>query len=101
MTRLFLCIIAAEAMTQLTCKAEIFDRLREWVKGLSSFTNNLLSCSYCVSVWVAAFATILYATYEYSYLFIILLVIHRGSNFIHDLFRITFNFKINQYLNRK
>lgn len=97
---LFLCIIAAEAMTQLACKAEIFDNIREWAKSLSSFTDRLLSCPYCVSVWIAAFATILYITYEYSYPFIILLTIHRGSNFVHDLFRIVFNFKVDQYIQR-
>jgi hypothetical protein len=99
--KLVMCIIAAEAMTQLTCKAEIFNRLREWLKSLSSFTNELLSCPYCVSVWVAGFTVILYASYEWSWWFILLLVIHRISNVLHDLFSIILNFKIDQILRRR
>lgn len=99
--KLILCIIAAEAMTQLTCKAEIFDRLRNWLKSLSSFTNELLSCPYCVSVWVAAFTVILYCFYDLTWIFVLLLVIHRVSNVLHDVFSIILNFKINQILQRK
>jgi hypothetical protein len=95
-----MCIIAAEAMTQLTCKAEIFNAPRSWLKNLSSFTNELLSCPYCVSVWVAGFTAILYTGYEWSWWFILLLVIHRISNVLHDLFMIILNFKIDQILKR-
>lgn len=99
--KLIMCIIAAEAMTQLACKAEIFDRLREWLKGLSRFTNELLSCPYCVSVWVAGFTVVLYVSYEWSWWFILLLVIHRASNVVHDVFSIVLNFKIDQILRRR
>jgi hypothetical protein len=98
--KLILCIIAAEAMTQLACKGEIFDPLREWLKSLSDFTNRLLSCPYCVSVWVAGFTVLLAITWEWSFWFIYLLVIHRMSNFLHDLIRIVLNFKIDQILRR-
>jgi len=87
-------------LTQLACKAEIFDRPREWLKSLSNFTNLLLSCPYCVSVWAAAFVTLLFFTWEYSQWFVIGLVIHRVSNFVHDLFRVVQNFKVDQILNR-
>lgn len=97
---LILCIIAAEAMTQLTCKAEIFDRLRDWLKSLSGFTNDLLSCPYCVSVWVAGFTVILYIGYEWAWWFVLLLAIHRVSNVLHDIFRIIFNIKLDQILKR-
>lgn len=99
--KLILCIIAAEAMTQLAAKAEIFDKLREWVKSWCKFTNELLSCPYCISVWVAGFTTILFIYYESAYYFIILLVIHRLSNFIHDFFRVIQNYKIDLVLRRK
>jgi hypothetical protein len=98
--KLMLCIIAAEAMTQLICKAEIFNRPRSWFKNLCKFTKKLLECSYCVSVWIAGFTTILYVYYEATYMFIILLVIHRISNLLHDIFRIVFNVKLDQYLRR-
>lgn len=99
--KLILCIIAAEAMTQLACKAEIFDYLRSKIQGMSSFTSRLLECPYCVSVWVAGYTSLLYFSYEYVDWFIIIMVIHRASNFIHDLFRIVQNYKIDQVLGRK
>lgn len=98
--KLILCVIAAEAMTQLACKAEIFDRLRNWIKSLSSFTDSLLSCAYCVSVWVALFTVCLFILWDYSLYFIYLLVIHRLSNFLHDGFRIVQHKKINMVLQR-
>jgi hypothetical protein len=98
--KLILCIVAAEALTQLACKAEIFDGLRNWLRSLSSFTNRLLECPYCVSVWVATFTTFLYYYWESAYLFVIMLVIHRISNLLHDLFRVVTNFKIGQILCR-
>jgi hypothetical protein len=98
--KLIMCIIAAEAMTQLACKAEIFDRLREWLKNLSRFTNELFSCPYCVSVWVAGFTVILYIFYEVAWAFVLLLVIHRISNVLHDVFSIMLNLKIDQILRR-
>jgi uncharacterized protein YbcV (DUF1398 family) len=99
--KLILCIIAAEAMTQIVCKAEIFDTIREKIKGLSVFAERLLSCPYCVSVWVATFTVVLFVHYENTVLFVVLLVIHRLSNFIHDLFRVVQNYKIDQVLGRK
>lgn len=98
--KLILCIIAAEALTQLAYKAEIFNKIREWLKSLSSFTFSLLTCSYCGSVWMAAGVTIMYFTWEYSQFFVIGLVIHRISNFIHDCFRVVQNLKIDQILKR-
>jgi len=99
--KLILCIIAAEAMTQLACKAEIFDSLRKRIKGWSKFTNDLLSCPYCVSVWVAALTTCFYFAWEWLYLYVVFLVIHRGSNVAHDLYRLVQNLKIDQILRRK
>lgn len=96
-----MCIIAAEALTQLVCKAEIFDNIREWLKELSDFTNRLLSCPYCVSVWMATFTVGLYNFWDFTEWFILLLVIHRISNLLHDIFRVVQNFKIDQILNRK
>ena len=99
--KILMCIIAAEAMTQLVCKGEIFDPLRERLKSFSSFTDRLLSCPYCVSVWVAGFAVVLYVYYEWSWWFIYLLMIHRLSNVAHDIYKVVLNYKIDQVLNRK
>lgn len=101
MFELLLCIITVEALTQLVCKAEIFDMPRNWIKGLSVFTNKLLSCPYCVSVWMAIFTVCLYYFYPYTKWFMLILVIHRASNLFHDSYKIVQNFKIDQILNRK
>lgn len=98
--KLIMCIIAAEAMTQLACKAELFNPFREWLKSLSKFTNDLLSCPYCVSVWIAGVTVILYVFNEWTWWFVLLLVIHRMSNVLHDAFRILLNIKIDQILRR-
>jgi uncharacterized membrane protein len=99
--RLVLCIVAVEAITQLICKAEIFNRLRNYIQSLSKFTNELLECPYCVSVWVAVFITVLYYFWEYSCYFVIMLVVHRISNWLHDSSRIITNYKIDQIMRRK
>jgi len=99
--KIILCIIAAEAMTQLACKAEIFDTLRFYLMSTNKFLRRLLQCPYCVSVWIAAFTTLLYYYWDYSFLFVLMLVIHRGSNFLHDVFRIVVNIKIDQVLRRE
>jgi hypothetical protein len=99
--RLILCIIAAEAMTQLACKAQIFDTLRNKIKETSQFYVTLLECPYCVSVWIATFTTALYYNWSYTKWFIILLVIHRTSNLLHDLTRVVLNFKVDQILRRR
>lgn len=99
--KMIFCLIAAEALTQLICKAEIFDKPREFIKSMSTFTNRLLSCPYCISVWVATFVIVLYYYWNYSFYFVIMLTIHRGSNLFHNIFRIVENYKIDQILKRK
>jgi ABC-type sulfate transport system permease subunit len=98
--RLILCIIAAEAMTQLACKAQIFDTLRNKIKETSKFYTTLLECPYCVSVWVATFTVILLYGWAYTKWFIIMLVIHRMSNLLHDITRYVLNAKVDQILKR-
>lgn len=98
--KILLCIIATEAITQLICKAEIFDTIREKIKNLSKFTNDLLSCPYCVSVWSGMFLVFLYWQWEYTELFVLLLVLHRCSNVLHDIYKVIVNFKIDQILKR-
>ena len=93
-------IIAVEALTQLICKAELFDRPREQIKSLGGFFKALLSCPYCVSVWSALLIIGLMIYYEYTFWFILLLVLHRVSNFLHDIYSILLQLKINLILKR-
>ncbi len=95
-----LAIIAVEALTQLICKAEIFDTPREWLSRCSFF-ERLLSCGYCVSVWSALFVIVLLMFWNYTQWFILLLVLHRISNVLHDVYGVLLQAKINLILRRK
>jgi hypothetical protein len=44
---------------------------------------------------------LLYFNWDYSYFFIIFLVMHRASNLMHDTFSLLRNLNINQVLKRK
>jgi len=92
-------IIAVEALTQLICKAEIFDTPRGWLSKCSFF-ERLLSCGYCVSVWSALFVIGLLTFWDYTQWFIMLLVLHRISNFLHDAYGALLQTKINLALRR-
>jgi len=94
-------IIAVEALTQLICKAELFDTPREKMMSWGWWFNDLLSCPYCVSVWSALFVIGLLVFYEYTFWFILLLVLHRVSNVFHDAYGVLLNIKINLILRRK
>lgn len=102
MMKIILMILAVEAVTQLICKAEIFDTARNKLSSYGWWFQELLRCPYCVSVWSALFIIILSVFWNYTYLFILLLVIHRMSNFLHDIYSMILHKKINIILkNRK
>jgi len=99
--RFLLCLITVEAVTQLICKAEIFDNLRDWLNSRSKFLDSLLSCPYCVSVWAGMLGLIIYFFWEDLRWFAYLMFLHRTSNIFHDLISTLTNFKINLILKRK
>ena len=102
MYKYLLAIIAIEALTQLVCKAEIFDTSRNKIMSWGWWTNDLLSCPYCVSVWSAAFVMCFLDLPSDVYLWPILwLVLHRTSNYLHDMYGIILNTKINLILSRR
>lgn len=83
-----LAIIATEALVELITTASIFDVTRARIMASSHFFEELLSCGYCTSVWVAAaFAWALPGTLGYWWLDVILktLALHRASNVFHEL----------------
>ena len=80
--------IATEAITEIITKSEIFEPLMSNLALRDDFFSRLLTCPYCLSVWVAGFVTLeimLYLVYA-SYLFLIPAVvfsIHRLANIFH------------------
>lgn len=100
MQKWILLIIATEALTQLLCKAEIFNRPRYWLSSKCWFFKELLSCPYCVSVWAAIFILSLLPFWQYSKWLLFILAIHRLSNALHDLFGVITGKKIDLIVKR-
>jgi hypothetical protein len=96
--RYLLLIIAVEALTQLICKSELLEPLKLRVQAWGTFFEELLSCPYCISVWCAG---IILIVQEYVPIVVIILVLHRTSNFLHDLWGVILQAKISLILNRK
>lgn len=84
-----LAVICTEAITQLVVHSEMFRPLREFAE-FSDFTETLVSCGYCFSVWAALLcsywmAPLAFPTSYWAINWIIwTLVIHRLSNFLDD-----------------
>ena len=78
---IILVTIATEAVTEILLMGEPF----EWLRRLMfrhSFTAELFSCGWCLSVWVAT-GLFLLATLV-SPIILMPIVIHRLSNLFHD-----------------
>jgi len=99
--RFLFCLITVEAVTQLICKAEIFDNLRDWLSSRSKFLNSLLACPYCVSVWSGLLGLIIFYYWECLNWFSYIMVLHRVSNVLHDFISLLTQFKIDLILRRK
>jgi hypothetical protein len=81
-----LCMVACEALTQLSNKAVILDRPRNWLIKKSSFFDGLFQCPYCQSVWMSLIIVIGYSFIPGFKYLIIALCFHRLSNFLHIVF---------------
>lgn len=86
--RIFLYIIACEALVHLWFNAQPLQYIRELsIRYLPLYVRgeHLFECKYCTSVWIGA---LLVVAYQYSIMdyLIYALVFHRGSNFLHLVF---------------
>lgn len=52
--------VATGAISMLLTKATVFDRAHEWLGKKSPFLEEMLSCPWCTSHWVAAFFMLVY-----------------------------------------
>jgi hypothetical protein len=84
-------IIACEALVQLWFHAAPLQGIRRFVVKITPFLyskdqeTHLFDCKYCVSFWAAIVVTVVLFTPFYVY-FVLPLVIHRMSNFLHLFF---------------
>lgn len=58
MAQLFLWMIMAYGMTSILVWGSIFEDLRNWIKSVSGFFGDLISCTLCTSTWVGFFLSI-------------------------------------------
>jgi len=92
---LFISIVANEAIVELISKSVFFSPLREYLfksnNKILSFFGKVVSCPYCCSVWTAYFFAFIVFVFTKAYfssyvgiIFFVLLV-HKGSNILHDI----------------
>ena len=79
-------IIAVEALVEIWLESALFDKLRIYIGGKHWLLEELVTCGWCLSVWVAVgvFALI----YIGLWWLLIPLAIHRASNYLHDIYGI-------------
>jgi hypothetical protein len=85
-------VIFVEGATELVCKSSIFLTIRSKLSALHPFIKQLLGCGYCTSVWMSTIPAGFFAFEVASSvltmpaLFILfVVVIHRLSNFVHNI----------------
>ena len=87
---LLLAVILTELITELVIKSIVFKPIRERIKGLHSWLEQLLSCGYCFSVWSSYGVVILMGlAYNFTDYYVVDLtltglVVHRLSNYLHN-----------------
>ena len=80
--KIILLAVATEAVTEILEESELF----EWFRALmrkTDFTAALISCGWCLSLWVATFWFVCW--WLGAYWLAIPFVIHRLSNLHHNL----------------
>lgn len=84
----FIAILYVEAVTEILINGEIFAGFRDFLHNLSDFTSQLITCGYCLSVWVSA--TIAWAlplpisNYSLINFIVATFALHRLSNVTHE-----------------
>lgn len=87
--------IVVEAITEILTAGKIFFGLRNWLQKKSNFFGSMISCGYCLSVWVSMLVAVVYP-FEITNIMIIdyilwVFILHRFSNIIHEGFSRWFN----------
>ncbi len=88
-------IILSEAITNILGKSDLFEPLRkiffESKNRILKFISSVIECSYCTSVWVGLFCTVMLYLYiinllpQILALFFMGLILHRLSNILHHI----------------
>ena len=103
---IFIITIAVEAITEIITTASIFEPLRSYIKlnaytdppsitvktRIFSWLDKLITCGYCVSVWVsfsiASNMNIVITSNKYLDICIAIFLVHRLSNWLHVIYEL-------------
>ncbi len=83
-----LSVVAVEAMTGLLTVSLFFSGFRDWFSSRGEFFEELISCGYCTSVWVAILPAVFLSCFQVwisplvAFL-IFWLALHRMANYLH------------------
>lgn len=88
-------VLAVEALTNLVTKSFIFSPVQKWAEKQNryggTFLSRLLTCAYCLSVWVSTLVVVGYFLVpSLAIPIIIILCIHRLSNWAHHVYELLF-----------
>jgi len=84
MVKYILAIIATEAIVEILVESVLFDNARVWIASKHRLLDELVSCPWCISVWVGAgvFALAYFGLWPILAPF----AVHRLANFVHDCY---------------
>jgi len=81
MMKWILGIVATEGIVEVLIHSELLDKPRQYLMGRYWLFQKLLSCGWCLSLWVAvAVFGIVSVGWQ---IILVPIVIHRASNFLH------------------
>lgn len=83
-------VILTELFTELAIKSVVFRPIRERIKKLCSWLNDLFACGYCFSIW-GSYGVVLLLGLAYNFtgwyyidLTLTGFIVHRLSNYLHN-----------------
>ena len=86
-------IIFIESITEIVVSSDLFVSIRNWIAKISKFGGSLISCGYCMSVWMSiSIAWALpgnvipgdHAGFLIFNIVIKIFILHRLSNIFHE-----------------
>ena len=81
--------LVVEGICEILTKADVFKFLQDWSKPRDSFFKKLLSCAYCLSVWVSFLICFVFADSSIP-LVLEMFLVHRLSNWYHHIYELLF-----------
>ena len=90
MLKYILSVVLIEALTELVVKSGFFEPIRKFFfkrkdRWFFNWTNSLLDCGYCTSVWIAFFVLTTFILLDNFYVNMVFygIILHRLSNGLH------------------